>query len=339
MSRRDNLRLHSSLIRRRAGQSRPDARRERRGRALCSRHGGGMRHPRAHGEGAATQRRARARLCVRSAVTVGICWLAGSLSPALAAAQPVELAAPYEYLGWGDPQPPASVIEATGVHDLTLAFVLSTASATPEWDGSARCSAAPMRPPSTPSVRPAGKWTCPSAAGAGKARQLVRQRRGARRRLSEGHRRVLAERHRHRHRAHRVHRQEGAPAGDRSTGDRARRGPRPGDIRHVRIDRSGPRSGRAEPDLGCRRDRLPADVMDDHAVRLRQGDTEWATPRSGRRRTGGGSRHGYDMPLAGAYEHAGISSMDGHTDEASETVASRTCARCSPSPGCTAWRA
>jgi chitinase len=59
------------------------------------------------------------------------------LSPGLAGAapQPIEMAAPYEYLGWGDPQPPASVLAATGVHDLTLAFILSHGKCNPEWDG------------------------------------------------------------------------------------------------------------------------------------------------------------------------------------------------------------
>jgi hypothetical protein len=46
------------------------------------------------------------------------------------------MAAPYEYLGWGDPQPPTQVMAATGVHDLTLAFILSHGSCNPEWDGS-----------------------------------------------------------------------------------------------------------------------------------------------------------------------------------------------------------
>jgi chitinase len=45
------------------------------------------------------------------------------------------MAAPYEYLGWGDPQPPASVIEATGVHAITLAFILAHRGCNPEWDG------------------------------------------------------------------------------------------------------------------------------------------------------------------------------------------------------------
>jgi hypothetical protein len=45
------------------------------------------------------------------------------------------MAAPYEYLGWGDPQPPASVLAETGLHDLTLAFILSHGLCNPEWDG------------------------------------------------------------------------------------------------------------------------------------------------------------------------------------------------------------
>ncbi len=62
---------------------------------------------------------------------------AAAFSPALAAGatQPLELAAPYEYLGWGEPQPPASVMAASGVHDLTLAFILTHGKCNPEWDG------------------------------------------------------------------------------------------------------------------------------------------------------------------------------------------------------------
>jgi chitinase len=52
-----------------------------------------------------------------------------------AASQPIEMAAPYEYLGWGEPQPPTSVIAATGIHDLTLAFILSHGRCNPQWDG------------------------------------------------------------------------------------------------------------------------------------------------------------------------------------------------------------
>jgi chitinase len=55
--------------------------------------------------------------------------------PAAAAAQPVDMAAPYEYLGWGDPPSPTAVMAATGVQDLTLAFILSHGNCTPAWDG------------------------------------------------------------------------------------------------------------------------------------------------------------------------------------------------------------
>jgi chitinase len=69
-------------------------------------------------------------------IACACCWLA-ALAPARAAAsQPVEMAAPYEYLGWGSPQSPAGVIASTGVPDLTLAFVLSHGTCNPEWDGS-----------------------------------------------------------------------------------------------------------------------------------------------------------------------------------------------------------
>ena len=50
--------------------------------------------------------------------------------------QTVEMAAPYEYLGWGNPQPPTAVMAATGIRDLTLAFILSKGACNPTWDGS-----------------------------------------------------------------------------------------------------------------------------------------------------------------------------------------------------------
>ncbi|MCX4671385.1 chitinase [Streptomyces sp. NBC_01381] len=45
-------------------------------------------------------------------------------------------AAPYEYLGWGDPQQPTDVMAATGVKWFTLAFILSDGGCNPAWDGS-----------------------------------------------------------------------------------------------------------------------------------------------------------------------------------------------------------
>jgi len=77
------------------------------------------------------------RVVHRAGWLVGSCCALALWWPALAGAQtqPVEMAAPYEYLGWGDPQPPAGVIEATGVHDLTLAFILAHKDCDPQWDG------------------------------------------------------------------------------------------------------------------------------------------------------------------------------------------------------------
>jgi hypothetical protein len=51
-------------------------------------------------------------------------------------ASPGMAVAPYEYLGWGSPQNPTSVMSATGVKWFTLAFILSDGSCNPKWDGS-----------------------------------------------------------------------------------------------------------------------------------------------------------------------------------------------------------
>ncbi|MFJ3218237.1 chitinase [Kitasatospora sp. NPDC086801] len=53
-----------------------------------------------------------------------------------AAAVPGMAAAPYEYLGWGSPQKPTEVMKAAGVTWFTLAFVLSDGGCNPKWDGS-----------------------------------------------------------------------------------------------------------------------------------------------------------------------------------------------------------
>lgn len=57
----------------------------------------------------------------------------GSLKAAVAPGMAV---APYEYLGWGSPPDPASVMSATGVRWFTLAFILSDGGCNPKWDGS-----------------------------------------------------------------------------------------------------------------------------------------------------------------------------------------------------------
>jgi chitinase len=80
--------------------------------------------------------RAAASACVLLVSVALVCLLGALRAPlAHASTQPIEMAAPYEYLGWGEPQAPTSVIAATGVHDLTLAFILSHGKCNPEWDG------------------------------------------------------------------------------------------------------------------------------------------------------------------------------------------------------------
>ncbi len=65
-----------------------------------------------------------------------VCVVIGPAAPVGATgSQPVEMAAPYEYLGWGDPPSPTQVMADAGVHDLTLAFILSRGKCDPAWDG------------------------------------------------------------------------------------------------------------------------------------------------------------------------------------------------------------
>ncbi|MER7755012.1 chitinase [Kitasatospora sp. NPDC097643] len=59
---------------------------------------------------------------------------APAAAPAVTAV-PGMAAAPYEYLGWGNPQKPTDVMKATGVKWFTLAFVLSDGGCNPAWDG------------------------------------------------------------------------------------------------------------------------------------------------------------------------------------------------------------
>ncbi|WP_030977447.1 carbohydrate binding domain-containing protein [Streptomyces sp. NRRL S-1824] len=44
-------------------------------------------------------------------------------------------AAPYLYLGWGNPPAPSTVMNATGVKWFTMAFILSSGGCNPAWDG------------------------------------------------------------------------------------------------------------------------------------------------------------------------------------------------------------
>ena len=94
-------------------------------------------------------------------------WLWLGAVPSVA--QPVEQAAPYEYMGWGDPQPPAEVLADTGLHDLTLAFILSRGKCNPEWDGRRPLLGGSDQAAIERSGRPVAKSTCPSAAGAARS--------------------------------------------------------------------------------------------------------------------------------------------------------------------------
>ncbi|MFD8782758.1 chitinase [Kitasatospora sp. NPDC059599] len=62
--------------------------------------------------------------------------VASATAAPAAAAVPGMAAAPYEYLGWGNPQKPTDVMKAAGVTWFTLAFVLSDGGCNPAWDGS-----------------------------------------------------------------------------------------------------------------------------------------------------------------------------------------------------------
>jgi chitinase len=73
-----------------------------------------------------------------SVVALALCALA--IGPTLASAGatgpwPIGQDAPYEYLGWGNPEPPVQVMKATGITQFTMAFMLSDGTCNPAWDG------------------------------------------------------------------------------------------------------------------------------------------------------------------------------------------------------------
>ncbi|ONI67316.1 chitinase [Kribbella sp. ALI-6-A] len=48
---------------------------------------------------------------------------------------PARRAAPYLYMGWGNPPSPTTVMNATGIKWFTMAFILSSGGCNPAWDG------------------------------------------------------------------------------------------------------------------------------------------------------------------------------------------------------------
>jgi hypothetical protein len=72
----------------------------------------------------------------RAVITLlALLGLAAAAPAGAAAAGNPLLASPYEYMGWDEPQPPGEVISDTGVHALTLAFILARHGCHPAWDG------------------------------------------------------------------------------------------------------------------------------------------------------------------------------------------------------------
>ncbi|MFF7156358.1 chitinase [Streptomyces sp. NPDC008139] len=70
-----------------------------------------------------------------AALALGLGTAAGS-AHAAATALPSGISAPYLYLGWGNPPSATSVMSATGIKQFTMAFMLSDGGCNPKWDGS-----------------------------------------------------------------------------------------------------------------------------------------------------------------------------------------------------------
>ncbi|MEV4759624.1 cellulose binding domain-containing protein [Micromonospora sp. NPDC049559] len=73
-------------------------------------------------------------------------------------------AAPYLYPGWGDPPAPATVMSATGVRWFTIAFILSGGGCTPAWDGSGSLTGG-VHASTINAIRAAGGDVIPSIGG------------------------------------------------------------------------------------------------------------------------------------------------------------------------------
>ncbi|MFI8521797.1 carbohydrate binding domain-containing protein [Streptomyces sp. NPDC085481] len=73
-------------------------------------------------------------------------------------------AAPYLYLGWGDPPSATSVMSATGIKTFTMAFILSSGGCNPAWDGQ-RPLAGGVDQSTVNAIRAAGGDIVPSIGG------------------------------------------------------------------------------------------------------------------------------------------------------------------------------
>lgn len=84
-------------------------------------------------------------------------------APAAAQAAPMAVA-PYLYNGWGNPPDPTEIMSATGVGWFTMAFVLSNGTCDPQWDGN-RPLAGGVDQSTVDAVRAAGGDVIPSFGG------------------------------------------------------------------------------------------------------------------------------------------------------------------------------
>ncbi|MFJ3903787.1 carbohydrate binding domain-containing protein [Streptomyces sp. NPDC090025] len=73
-------------------------------------------------------------------------------------------AAPYLYLGWGNPPAPSTVMNATGIKTFTMAFILSSGGCNPAWDGQ-RALTGGVDQSTIAAIRAAGGDVVPSIGG------------------------------------------------------------------------------------------------------------------------------------------------------------------------------
>ena len=228
-------------------------------------------------------------------------------------------AAPYAYLGWGNPPDPRTIMTATGVKWFTMAFILSNGACDPLWDGNRPLSGGNDQT-TINNIRGAGGNVVVSFGGAAGPwlEQTCSSASALAGRVPEGHQRLRAEGDRHRHRGTGLQQPDAAAAHHRRAEDGQGQQPGPGGVRDLpeRPDRSGLDDD--QPGGAVRADRRR---LDHHAVRLRRGRRRtWAActiqATEGLKNT---LKNGYGYSDDQAYRHAGISSMNGITD-ANETV-------------------
>lgn len=100
---------------------------------------------------------------IAAACLTGMATMPAVSAEPTAAAGPAA-ASPYLYLGWGNPPQPAEVMQATGIKNFTLSFILDSGNCTPSWDGS-RPLDGDLDANAIKSIRDAGGDVIPSIGG------------------------------------------------------------------------------------------------------------------------------------------------------------------------------